>query len=59
METWEQLLIGAFALLLLFWFLPGIKPMLAKAADAPKDWMGVLLPIALVVAFVIFLAVTM
>jgi len=59
METWEQILLGVFALLILFWFVPGIRGMLAKAKDAPKDWAGLLLPIALVAAFVIFLAMTM
>ncbi len=59
METWEQILIGVFALLVLLWFFPGIKPMLERSKEAPKDWMGLLIPIALVVAFVIFLAATL
>ncbi|CAJ2376485.1 MAG: hypothetical protein MPK11_03090 [Gammaproteobacteria bacterium] len=59
METWEQVLLGVFALLLLFWFVPGIKPMLAKSKEAPKDWAGLLVPLALVAAFVIFLAATL
>lgn len=56
METWEQILLGAVALLALFYFGPGIKPMLEKSKDAPKDWLGLLIPIGLVVAFVILLA---
>lgn len=59
METWEQILIGVFALLLLLWVFPGIKPMLKKSKEAPKDWAGLLIPIGLVVALVIFLAATM
>ena len=60
METWEQILLGVFALLLvLLWFFPGIKPMLEKSKQAPKDWPGLLIPIALVVVLVIFLVVTM
>ena len=59
METWEQILIGALALLMVLWFFPGIKPMLEESKEAPKDWAGLLIPISLVVAFVIFLAVTM
>ncbi len=55
METWEQILVGVFGLLVLLWFFPGIKPMLEKSKEAPKDWMGLLVPIALVVALVIFL----
>ena len=59
METWEKLIIGVFALLILFWFFPGIKPMLEKSKDAPKDWAGVLIPVGLVVLFVIFLISTL
>jgi hypothetical protein len=59
MDTWEKLIIGAFALLILFWFFPGIKPMLEKSKDAPKDWAGVLIPVGLVVLFVIFLISTL
>lgn len=58
-ETWEQILLGVFALLFLFWFAPGIKPMLEKSKRAPKDWHGLLIPILAVVAFVIFLAMTL
>ena len=59
METWEQILLGIFALLLLLWFVPGIKPMLEKSKAAPKDWQGFLIPIALVIALVIFLAMNL
>ena len=59
METWEQVLLGVFALVVLLWFFPGIKPMLEKSKDAPTDWPGLLIPIGLVVALVIFLAVTL
>ena len=59
MELWEQLLIGALGLAVLLWIFPGIKPMLEESKIAPKDWMGLLIPIALVVAFVVFLAATM
>jgi len=56
---WEQLLVGGMALLVLLWVLPGIKPMLAASKKAPKDWAGLLIPIAAVIAFVVFLAATM
>ncbi len=59
METWEQILIGALALLMVLWFFPGVKSMLEESKKAPKDWAGLLIPISLVVAFVIFLAATM
>jgi len=59
MALWEQLLVGGIALLVLLWVLPGLKPMLAASKKAPKDWPGLLIPIAAVIAFVIFLAATM
>ncbi len=55
METWEQLLLGALGVLLIFWFRPGIKAALEQSRQAEKDWAGVLLPIGLVVLFVIVL----
>ena len=59
METWEQILLGVFALIVLLWFFPGIKPMLEKSKAAPKDWPGLLIPVGLVVLLVIFLAATL
>ena len=58
METWEQVLLGVFALIVLLWFFPGIKPMMEKSREAPKDWMGLLIPVVLVVLFVMFLIST-
>ena len=59
MGTWEQILLGVLALIVLLWFFPGIKPMLEKSKTAPKDWPGLLIPIGLVVLFVILLAATL
>lgn len=59
METWEQILIGAVALIMLFLVVPGLKSMFARSKEAPKDWMGLLLPIGLVVMFVLFLISTL
>lgn len=55
MSVWENLLMGAIALLVIFWMKPGIKGALAQSRQAPSDWAGVLLPIGLVVLLVIFL----
>lgn len=55
METWEQLLLGAMAVLLFFWFRPGIKAAMQRSQEAEKDWKGVLLPIGIVVLFVLLL----
>ena len=59
LETWEKLVIGALAVLVLFWFFPGIKPMLEKSKDAPKDWAGLLLPIGFVILLILFLISTL
>lgn len=55
METWEQLLLGAMAVLIFFLFRPGIKAAMERSRDAEKDWQGALLPIGAVVLFVILL----
>ncbi len=55
METWEQILLGAFAILLIFWFRPGIKAALEQSRQAEKDWKGALIPIGAVVLFVVIL----
>jgi hypothetical protein len=53
----EIILVGALAAFVIFWFRPGIKATLEESRKAPKDWMGALLPLGLVVLFVIFLIV--
>lgn len=58
MALWEQLALGAVALLVIFWFRPGIKAALKQSEEAEKDWAGILLPIAAVILFVIFLVLT-
>jgi hypothetical protein len=56
-SIWENLLLGAFALLLIFWMKPGIKAALEKSKTAKADWSGVLIPISLVIIFIIFLII--
>jgi len=51
----ESLILGALAILLLFWMQPGIKSALAKSKQTPSDWQSVILPLGLVVMFVLFL----
>lgn len=53
--TWELLLAGVLALLVVLWFSPGIKAAMERSRGARKDWQGVLIPLAVVVAFVIVL----
>jgi len=58
MALWEQLALGAVALLVIFWFKPGIKAALKQSEEAEKDWAGILLPVAAVILFVVFLVMT-
>ena len=55
MQIWEQILLGAFAVLLIFLFRPGIKAAMERSKHAEKDWKGALVPIGLVVLFVVLL----
>jgi hypothetical protein len=56
MSTWEMILLGGLALLVLFWAGPGVKAMLEKSRQAKeRDWAGLLVPLLLVVAFVMLL----
>ncbi len=54
-STWEAVMYGVLALLVILWFRPGIKASMARSQQAEKDWPAVLVPIALVVLFVVFL----
>ncbi len=54
METWEQLLVGLIAILVLVFFLPGVKATLERSKQAEKDWPGLLIPMAFVVGLIIF-----
>jgi len=37
--TWEKLLLGVLALLVILWFSPGINKMMGVSRDAHSDWM--------------------
>jgi uncharacterized membrane protein YidH (DUF202 family) len=50
-----MLLAGVLAALLIFWFRPGIKAAFERSQKAPKDWISVLIPLALIVLFVVLL----
>lgn len=54
-STWEALLMGLVALMVIFWMGPGIKETLKRSQEAKPDWMGLLVPIGFVIMFVIFL----
>ncbi|WP_455365780.1 hypothetical protein [Kaarinaea lacus] len=52
---WTKIGLGALALVILLFVAPGLKGALRQSQEAEKDWKGVLIPVALVVLFVIFL----
>ena len=54
-SLWETIFLGGLALLVIFWFRPGIAATLERSRKAPKDWAGALIPIAVVVLFILFL----
>ena len=55
LATWEKILLGVLALLVILWFFPGVKTRMKESSDAPRDWPAVLLPLVAVVAFVVLL----
>jgi hypothetical protein len=53
---WEKILLGLFAVVILFWFGPGLKTVFQQSdAQQEKDWKGVLIPLILVILFVLLL----
>ncbi|MCH8262880.1 MAG: hypothetical protein IIA77_07505 [Proteobacteria bacterium] len=56
MAAWEQVLLGVGALLLAFYFWPGVKATMEKSRQAENpDWKSVFIPIGVVVIFIVFL----
>lgn len=55
MELWEQIALGAIILLILLWQGPMLLRASREKSDEPKDWMGVLVPLGLVVLFVLLM----
>ena len=54
--TWEKILLGLFAVVLVVWLGPGLKAAFQQSeSQEEKDWKGILIPIALVILFVLFL----
>ncbi len=56
MALWQQILWGMGAVMIFFWLWPGVRVAMEKTRNAEnKDWMGFLIPVALVVLFVLLL----
>lgn len=58
MTMWENILLAALMILVIFWFWPGLKTSLARSRSAEKDWPALLVPLAVVLLFVIVLIMT-
>ena len=59
MELWEQILMGAMGLLVVFFFFPGIKATMERSKNAEKKhWGTLLLLAAALIAFIAFLVST-
>ncbi len=56
MELWEQLVLGALAVLVLFLFGPGVKATIERSKNAEeKHWNTLILLAVVLIAFVVFL----
>ena len=55
LATWEKLLLGVISVLVLLWFSPGVRTMMAQSRDAKKNWPAVLIPMVMVIILVIVL----
>lgn len=55
-SLWEALLLGVLVLVLLFWFVPGVRNAMRNSPrGTAEDWKSVLLPLGLVALFVVLL----
>ncbi|MCX7089240.1 MAG: hypothetical protein NTV00_14460 [Methylococcales bacterium] len=54
---WENLILGALVLMVVFWMQSGTKLAFQRSKSVPSDWFAVLLPLGFVVLFVVFLIV--
>ena len=55
MSTWEAIFAAILGIGVLFWMLPSVRQAIENSKDAPKDWMGLLIPIGAVVLFIVLL----
>lgn len=55
LTLWENIILAALLLLVIFWFRPGIKASLERSRQAEKDWAALLMPLGFVLLFVAFL----
>ena len=56
MAGWEQVLLGMGAVVMVFFFWPGVKAAMQKSKEAENpDWQGALIPVGIVILFVVLL----
>ena len=53
--TWETLLLGVLAPLVMLWFSPGINKKMEVGRSATNDWIELAIPIAMVSLFLVLL----
>lgn len=56
-SIWETIVIGIVAILVIFWFSPGIKAAMERGKQVQADWPAVLIPLGIVALFVYFLII--
>lgn len=55
LATWESIVIGLIMAAAVIFFFPGVKRAISESENVPKDWAGLLIPLAAVVLFVLVL----
>jgi hypothetical protein len=55
LSMWENIILAALAIVVIFWFRPGIKASLERSRAAEKHWAALVAPLGFVALFVIFL----
>ena len=58
MSTWEIVALCGVAALVFFWIFPNIKATMKRSEEAPKDYMGIAIPLIGVILFVLFLVMS-
>ena len=56
-SIWETIVIGIVAILVIFWFSPGIKAAMERGKQVQADWPAVLIPLGIVALFVYLLII--
>jgi len=55
----ETIILATLGLMVIWWWGRGLNATMARSKEAPADWPAVLMPVGWVIAFVIFLILTL